>query len=88
MGDVYIYPTNKEGIGLTITEAMCSGMPVVTSNYPTMTEWLDDDKEGRLIRPGKIKRLMFRTTGDRMWKPMASVKIHSPVVLTTVCKIH
>tara|TARA_Y100000590_G_scaffold339179_1_gene386635 strand:- start:3692 stop:4816 length:1125 start_codon:yes stop_codon:yes gene_type:complete len=56
MGDVYIYPTTKEGIGLTITESMCSGMPVVTSNYPTMNEWLDDNKEGRLIKPAKIKR--------------------------------
>ena len=56
MGDVYIYPSIKEGIGLTITEAMCTGMPVVTSNYPTMNEWLDDDKEGRLIRASKIKK--------------------------------
>ena len=55
LGDVYIYPSIKEGIGLTITEAMCTGMPVVTSNYPTMIEWLDDNKEGRLIRPSKIK---------------------------------
>ena len=50
----YIYPTKKEGIGLTITEAMCTGMPVVTSNYPTMNEWLEDGKEGRLIKPKKI----------------------------------
>ena len=56
LGDVYIYPSIKEGIGLTITEAMCTGMPVVTSNYPTMNEWLDDNQEGRLIRPEKIER--------------------------------
>ena len=56
LGDVYIYPSIKEGIGLTITEAMCTGMPVVTSNYPTMNEWIEDNQEGRLIRPKKIKR--------------------------------
>ena len=56
LGDVYIYPTTKEGVGLTITEAMSTGMPIVTSNYPTMNEWLDDDKEGRLIKPAKIKK--------------------------------
>lgn len=55
-GDVYIYPTIKEGVGLTITEAMCTGMPVVTTNYPTMNEWMDDNIEGRLINPKKIKR--------------------------------
>ena len=56
IGDVYIYPTIKEGVGLTITEAMCTGMPVVTTDYPTMNEWINDNVEGRLIRPGKIKR--------------------------------
>ena len=61
MGDVYIYPTKKEGIGLTITEAMCTGMPVVTSNYPTMNEWLEDEKEGRLINPKKIKKSSMPT---------------------------
>ena len=53
---MYIYPTTREGIGLTITEAMCTGMPVVTSNYPTMNEWLDDEKEGRLIKIKKNKK--------------------------------
>ena len=61
IGDVYIYPTKKEGIGLTITEAMCTGMPVVTSNYPTMNEWLEDEKEGRLIKPKKIKKSSMPT---------------------------
>ena len=45
-----------EGVGLTITEAMSTGMPVVTTNYPTMNEWFDDDKEGRLINISKKKK--------------------------------
>lgn len=56
LGDVYIYPTTKEGVGLTITEAMCTGMPVVTSNYPTMNEWIDDNVQGKLINIAKIKK--------------------------------
>jgi len=55
-GDVYIYPTIKEGVGLTITEAMCTGMPVITTDYPTMNEWMDDNIEGRLIKSKKIKK--------------------------------
>ena len=55
-GDVYIYPSTKEGVGLTITEAMCTGMPIVTSDYPTMNEWLDDNIEGRLIKIAQVKR--------------------------------
>ena len=61
IGDVYIYPTTREGIGLTITEAMCTGMPVVTPNYPTMNEWFEDNKEGRLIKPKKIKNSSMPT---------------------------
>ena len=41
---------------LTITEAMCTGMPVVTSDYSTMNEWIDDDVQGRLIKIAKIKK--------------------------------
>jgi len=56
LGDVYVYPTLKEGVGLTITEALCTGMPVVTTDYPTMNEWLRDGVEGRLIRPKRIRK--------------------------------
>ena len=56
LGDIYIYPSTMEGIGLTITEAMSTGMPVVTTNYPTMNEWFHDDKEGRLIKISKKKK--------------------------------
>jgi glycosyltransferase involved in cell wall biosynthesis len=56
IGDVYVYPTVREGVGLTITEAMATGMPVITTDYPTMNEWLTDNVEGRLIKVKKIKK--------------------------------
>ena len=56
LGDIYIYPTHVEGVGLTITEAMCTGLPVVTTDFPTMNEWIEDNKEGRLIKTSKIKK--------------------------------
>ena len=56
LGDVYIYPTHVEGVGLTITEAMSTGLPVVTTDFPTMNEWIDDNKEGRLIKVSKVKK--------------------------------
>tara|TARA_A100001011_G_scaffold400536_1_gene515993 strand:+ start:7620 stop:8735 length:1116 start_codon:yes stop_codon:yes gene_type:complete len=56
LGDIYIYPTHMEGVGLTITESMSCGMPVVTSNFSTMNEWIDDNVDGRLIDLSKIKK--------------------------------
>jgi glycosyltransferase involved in cell wall biosynthesis len=56
LGDVYIYPTYVEGVGLTITEAMSTGLPVVTTNFPTMNEWIDDDVNGILINVSKVEK--------------------------------
>ena len=44
-----------EGVGLTITESMATGLPVVTTNFSTMNEWIDDNEDGRLINIKKIK---------------------------------
>lgn len=46
---VYVYPTRLEGIGLTIAEALMSGMPVITTNNPPMNEIVIDNYNGRLI---------------------------------------
>ena len=56
LGDVYIYPTTMEGVGLTITEEVSTGMPVVTTNSSTMNEWFNDNKEGRLINVRKREK--------------------------------
>lgn len=38
--DAYISPHKAEGWGLTITEAMACGLPVITTNYSAPTEYL------------------------------------------------
>lgn len=48
MGDVYVYPTRLDGLGLTMYEALASGMPVITSDFPPMNEVVDNSV-GRLI---------------------------------------
>ncbi len=39
MGDIYVYPTRLEGIGLTIAEAISSGLGVVLPNNGPMNEF-------------------------------------------------
>ena len=59
MGNVYVYPTRLEGIGLTIYEALACGLPVLTTNYPPMNEIINS-KIGRLV---KVKRNYCRSDG-------------------------
>ena len=39
-GDVLIQPSKMEGLGLSILEGVCSGLPVITTNHPPMNQWV------------------------------------------------
>ena len=41
-GDVFVYPSTAEGIGLQILEAMSCGFPVITTNHPPMNEYISN----------------------------------------------
>ena len=41
LGDVYVYPSRLEGIGLTIAEALASGLPVIVPDQPPMNEFVE-----------------------------------------------
>lgn len=47
-GDVYVYPSRIEGIGLTIAEALSSGLPVITTDNAPMNEFISLES-GKLI---------------------------------------
>lgn len=40
MGDVYVYPSRLEGIGLTVAEALSSGLPCIVPDNEPMNEFL------------------------------------------------
>ena len=58
-GDIYVYPTRLDGLGLTIYEAIASGLPVITTNNPPMSEVIDSSI-GKLI---KVNRFISRSDG-------------------------
>jgi len=60
LGDVYVYPSRLEGIGLTIAEALASGLPAIVPDYPPMNEFVSEGKTGSLIR---VSRLNARNDG-------------------------
>lgn len=65
LGDIYVYPTILEGIGLTIAEALSSGLPVITSDCAPMNEFVIDNYNGSLV---KIKE--YKKRSDDYYWPM------------------
>lgn len=49
LGDVYVYPSRLEGIGLTVCEALSCGLPVIVTDEPPMNEFVKEALFGRLI---------------------------------------
>ncbi len=50
-GDVFIFPSIKEGWGLVVLEAMASGLPVIASGIEPMTDYLQDEGNALLVFP-------------------------------------
>lgn len=73
LGDIYVYPTTLDGLGLTIYEALASGLPVITTDVPPLNEVISSNN-GRLI---DVKE--FRARGDAYYWPLAYVDENSLV---------
>ncbi len=65
MGDVYVYPTRLDGLGLTMYEALSCGLPVITTDFPPMNEAVTNEI-GKLV---KVEDFYCR--GDAYYYPMA-----------------
>lgn len=50
-GDVFAFPSVKEGWGLVVLEAMASGLPVIASNIEPLIEYLRDGENSMLVPP-------------------------------------
>ena len=59
LGDVYVYPSRLEGIGLTQAEALACGLPLIVPDNPPMNEFITP--ESGLTVP--IDKLWARADG-------------------------
>ena len=48
-GDVYLYPSRLDGIGLTLPEAVSSGLASIVTNAAPMNEFVSDNENGLLV---------------------------------------
>lgn len=58
--DVFVLPSYREGTPRVITEAMASGLPVVSTDIAGIPEQVADGESGYLIRPGDVDALANR----------------------------
>lgn len=72
LGDVYVYPTKLEGIGLTICEAMSCGLPAIVPDNGPMNEFVEDGKTGLLVQVES-----YRSRADGYYWPMSIVSTAS-----------
>ncbi|GGA98273.1 glycosyltransferase [Macrococcus hajekii] len=68
LGNVYVYPTKLDGLGLTMYEALACGMPVITTDNAPMNEVIDE-RVGRLV---KVKE--FTCRADAYYWPLSIVE--------------
>lgn len=74
LGDIYVYPTRLEGIGLTIAEAISSGLPAIVTNQQPMNEFVQSEDAGRLIDVSYEE-----VRGDNYYWPQSIASIYSLV---------
>ena len=59
-GDIYVYPSILDGLGLTVVEALSCGLPCIVSNNEPMNEFITGNVNGKLI---DIEYLYSRSDG-------------------------
>lgn len=52
-GDVYLYPSRLDGIGLTVPEALSSGLAVISTDCAPMNEFVKDRHNGLTVEVAK-----------------------------------
>lgn len=59
-GDVFLYPSKLDGIGLTLPEALSNGLPAITTNNPPMNEFVENGVNGFLV---DVEKFLGREDG-------------------------
>jgi len=70
LGDVYVYPSRLDGIGLSLIEAIAAGLAIITTKNPPMSEFVNGN--GELVEVAK-----YTSRFDGYYWPYSHVSIES-----------
>lgn len=56
VSNFFVFPTLYEGFGMVFVEAMASGLPILTSNHPVPTQFVDE-KNGIIVNPYSVNNI-------------------------------
>ena len=57
LSDIFVLPSDYEGLGLVLLEAMSSKIPIIASNTSAIPEIIKNNKNGLLFKRGDYKKL-------------------------------
>jgi glycosyltransferase involved in cell wall biosynthesis len=69
--DMFVLPSNREGIGSILLDAMERGLPVIASRVGGVPEIVHHEENGLLIEPGNAAELrdaILRLRADSIWR--------------------
>ena len=62
--DIFVFPSLMEGLPIVLLEAMAAGMPVVTTETFGMMDFVEDERNGLLVKPADAKE--FASAVERL----------------------
>jgi len=74
-GDVFVFPSVKEGWGLVVLEAMASGLPVIASGIEPMTDYLKDGENALLVSP-----MDYETLAQQIIKVLEKTELRDKLI--------